>query len=214
MKLTRSLGPVAAALGLLVLPVGQAAANCNLIPAAPTEFRSTLGTVSRTIAPPGEAVVVRVDLACNPTARGFDPVAANNQVTLHFVPPASAATPGLATDVAVSGATVEHCSLGAGRCDTLRFTVPDTDALLAPPGDGHGLTGPAEILVRAADSTLIADIGPLYDPTLSCDDHTLDGVFDFFTVLPTPNSFGALAAGSTTTALATIDGGGNLLLPI
>src|SRR5262249_51464819 len=51
-------------------------------------------------------------------------------------------------------------------------------------------------------------------PTLSCGDHTLDGVFDFFTVLPTPNSFGALAAGSTTTALATIDGGGNLLLPI
>jgi len=213
-RMRRQLLGGAAGLALAILPAGRAAALCNLIPAAPTEFRSTLGTVSRTIAPPGDPVVVRVDLACNPTSRGFDPVAANNHVTLHFVPPGASANPSLATDVAVTGVTVDNCALTAGRCDTLRFNVPDTDAQLPPAGDGRGLTGPAEILVRAADNTLLADIGPLYDPTLSCDDQTLDGVFDFFTVLPVPNSFGALAAGNTTTALATIDGGGNLLLPM
>jgi Tol biopolymer transport system component len=204
----------AAAIALSALPAGRAAATCNLIPAAPTEYRSTQGTVSRAIAPPGDPVVVRVDLACNPTARGFDPVAANNHVTLHFVPPGSTLNPTLVTDVPVTGASVENCALGGGRCDTLRFTLPDTDAQLPPAGDGHGLTGPAEILVRAADNTLIADIGPLYDPTLSCDDHAPDDVFAFFTVLPLLNSFGALAAGTNTTALATIDGGGNLLLPM
>jgi hypothetical protein len=85
---------------MLAIAAGVAAApraadaNCNLIPAAQREFRSTAGTVDRTLVAPGLRVAVRVDLACNPTAQGFDPVAANNRVFVRFVRPDRTWIPG------------------------------------------------------------------------------------------------------------------------
>jgi hypothetical protein len=206
----------ALAVAFSLLDGSAAQANCNLIPTAPGEFRSILGTVAQTVAAPAHAVVIRTDLACTPTAPGFDPIAVNNAVTIRFEPPGSASDPSLVTEVLVPAVdvSVQNCGLISGaRCDTLRFVMPDTDAKLPPAGDGRGLTGAAEILVRAPDSTLLADIGPLYDPTLSCGDQTLEPVFQHFTVLPALNSFGALSSGANTTLLATLDGGGNLLIP-
>ena len=50
---------LAIAAGVAVAPRG-ADANCNLIPAAQREFRSTAGTVDRTLVAPGLRVAVRV----------------------------------------------------------------------------------------------------------------------------------------------------------
>lgn len=195
-----------------------ARANCNLIPAAPDEFRSVQGSVGNTVVAPGNPVRLRVDLACSPGARGFAALAADNQVTLRFVPPGSGASPALVTEIAIPAAavTVANCGLGGGRCDTLRFQVPDAaalDAALAPAGDGLGPAGPAEVLVRAPDASLLARIGPLYDPTLACADQQPEAVFGHFTVLPAPNRFADLDAGLATSVRATLDGNGNLLIP-
>lgn len=213
-RLTVGLG--LAALQAAPLP---ASANCNLIPAAPDEFRSFSGTVSNTTVSPGNPLRVRVDLACSPGARGFEPVAASNQVVLRFVPPGSGADPGLVTDVPIApGAViVSNCGLGGGRCDTLRFDVPDAatlDAALPPAGDGLGLSGPAEVIVRAPDTTVIAHVGTLFDPTLACNEQQPEPVFGQLTVLPEPNSFADLASGAQTSVRATLDGGGNLLVPL
>ena len=203
--------------GLSLLP-DTAGANCNLIPAAPKEFRSTLGTVDRTLAAPGQRLAVRVDLACNPTAPGFDPVAANNVVTVRFVPPGSQGNPALETELSIPAADVTpaNCAV-AGRCDTLQFIFPDAatlDTALAPGGDGRGLTGPVRIRVTNLAATVLADVGPLFDPTLSCSDSEPESVFGHLTAIPTPNSFGDLANATDTTLEATIDGNGNLLVPM
>ncbi len=212
---------IASALGgawLLATP-GTAGANCNLIPAAPKEFRSTLGTVDRTIAAPGQRLAVRVDLACNPTAPGFDPVAANNVVTLRFVPPGSDGNPALATELPIPAADVTpaNCATAGSRCDTLLLSFPDAgtlDAALAPGGDGRGPTGPVRIRVENLAATVLADIGPLFEPTLGCTDEQPESVFGHLTAIPTPNSFGNLANATDTTLEATIDGNGDLLVPV
>ena len=160
-------------LGLaLVLAPPSAWADCNLIPVASDEFRSVEGTISSTAVAPGNPLRVRVDLACDPSARGFDPLPASNQVSLRFVPPGAVGDPGLVTEVpvAMDSVTVSNCGLGGGRCDTLRFVVPDAaalDAALPPAGDGRGLAGPAEVIVRAPDTETIVEIGALFEPTLS-----------------------------------------------
>ena len=83
----------------------------------------------------------------------------------------------------------------------------------------NGFAGPAEITVTNALGE-VAHIGPLFEPHAigsSCDKQP-EGVFQQFTVLPPPNDFKDiathLAAGTATQALATLDGGGNLLVPI
>src|SRR5690606_9884932 len=203
---------------LLALAPAPAHANCNLIPVAADEFRSVGGTVSNTIVAPGNPVEIRIDLACHPGARGFEPVAANNEVVLRFTPPAPGDGAGPVTEVVIPGAalSVANCGLGGGRCDTLRVSIPDAetlDAALAPPGDGLGPAGPAELVVRAPDATEIARIGPLFEPTLACDDRQPEAVFGHFTVLPPPNVFADLASGAVTDVRATLDGYGNLLIP-
>ncbi len=196
----------------------DAVANCNLIPAAPKEFRSTLGTVDRTLAVPGQRLAVRVDLACHPGAQGFDPVPDNNRVFVRFVPPGSAGDPSLITEIEVpaSDLTPANCPSGGGRCDTLLFPFPDADLddALQPFGDGLGLTGPVEVRVENLAATVIAQIGPLYEPTLSCGDLQPESVFGHLTAIPHPNSFSDIAGSLDTTVEATIDGNGNLLIPV
>lgn len=201
----------------LVMP-GAARAVCNLIPTAPAEFRSTQGTVSSPLAAPGQPVVLRIDLACSPGASGFDPAAADNLVTLRFVPPGSAGNPALVTSLALPATSVApaNCAQGGGRCDSLRVVLPDSatlDAALAPNGDGLGPAGPAQIEVRSPGSALLAQIGPLFDQTPACSDLQPESVFGHFVVLPAPNDFGQLTSGSVSTARATLDGNGSLLVP-
>jgi Tol biopolymer transport system component len=206
-----------AVLSAALLP-HAANANCNLIPAAAKEFRSTLGTVDRTIAAPGQRIAVRVDLACNPTGPGFDPVAASNRVFVRFVPPGSSGNPALVTELEVpaSDLTPANCPSGGGRCDTLLFPFPDAalDAALPPDGDGRGLTGPVEIRVENLAATVIAQVGPLFEPTLACSDQQPESVFGHLTAIPRPNSFSDIVGDLDTTVEATIDGNGNLLIPV
>jgi hypothetical protein len=213
----RSWLPVVAA-ALLALPPRAALAQCNLIPAAPKEFRSTLGTVDRTLVAPGLRVAVRVDLACNPGAAGFDPVAASNRVFVRFVPPGVAGNPALATEleVPVADLTPANCASG-GRCDTLLLSFPSAatlDAALAPDGDGLGPAGPVQVRVESAGGALLAQIGPLFEPTLACGDQQPEPLFGHLTAVPTPNSFADLANAVDTTLEATVDGHGNLLIPV
>jgi len=208
-------GAFTAALLLAVLAAAPATADCNLIPSAIREFRSTQGFVGRTIAAPGERVRVRVDLACDPDSPGFSTASQSHQVTLRFEPPGSDTDPMLVTEVAANSASfaVENC--GPNRCDTLSFIVPDTNGMAGPGPGWRGLTGPATIEVKAADHTPLAEIGPLREDTDSCDaaDQVPEAVFGRFIVLPPHNDFGQLAQALTPEVLGTLDGNGNLLIP-
>lgn len=207
-----------AALIVELAPVGDAVANCNLIPAAAKEFRSTDGTVDRTLVAPGLRVAVRTDFACDPTAAGFDPIAANNRVFVRFVPPGSDADPGLTTELEIPSGdiTPANCAI-AGRCDTILFTFPDAttlDTALAPGGDGLGLTGPVQARVENPAASVLAQVGPLFDPTLACGELQPESVFGHLTAVPPPNDFGNLVTASDTTVEATVDGNGDLLIPV
>jgi len=200
---------LAVALAVVILAAGQPArAICNLIPAAVEELRSTIGTVDRPVATPGSTVTVRANLACDASNPAFSVVPSGNRVTLVFEPPGGG--PAASVQVPDAAVSVDNCS--PERCDTLRFVVPDTDADL-PPEDGLGRTGPARILVERSDGRLVAEIGPLFEPAKSCEQPPAEQVFRHFTVLPPANDFGALASGQETRILATLDGGGNLLIP-
>ncbi len=203
----RALRAVWLTLALVLAFAGPAAAVCNLIPAAVEELRSTSGTVDRPVATPGSTVTVRADLACNAAGPGFDVLGSANAVTLQFQPPG-----GAVREVVVPPATVAVANCSPDRCDTLRFTVPDTDADL-PPLDGLGRTGPARILIRRASGVIAAQIGPLFQPAASCEQPPAETVFQHFTVLPPANDFSRLTTKADPRILATIDGGGNLLIP-
>src|SRR6185295_6780898 len=103
---------------------------------------------------------------------------AANQVAISFLP----AGPGQPPPVIVpSGAiTVANCS---ATCPTLRFVMPSTPSL----------AGPAAITVTVG-ATVVASIDALFqahDVTATCD-KLAETIFENFTVLPTPNDFGAL----------------------
>jgi len=190
---------------------------CNLIPVAQKLYPSARGAIVSPITTQTKQVVLRLP-ACPEITEQFDPVAANNDVEMTFEPPGE----GSPTTIAIaSGVVVEHCASGAicigctpTECNTLRFTMPNTDDALAPPGDGRGLTGPARVRVyKNGGATLVAEIGELYEPTLGCDRRP-EGVFHQLTVLPPANNFDRLADMLQSEVLATVDGGGNLLIPL
>jgi len=77
------------ALGLFSIP-NPASADCALIPTALQPLASTLGSVDRPFAAPGDTVRLFSVGACDPLADQFDPDPANNQITLSMeVVPAS-----------------------------------------------------------------------------------------------------------------------------
>jgi hypothetical protein len=191
-------------------------ADCALLPIRAEEYRSfsisgQLSAVNPPIAAPGEVVTVRAGVECGPQP-GFDPIAANNRVHLVFKPRL-----GVSTDVTIdpSAVTVKNCGAGVQgaslRCDALSFPVPDTDALVGAADDDLSLAGPAEIVVTDPSGTPLAFIGGLFIPTNACDEieQQPETVFGHFTVLPVPTLF----SGVTTSARATLDGNGNLLIP-
>jgi 6-phosphogluconolactonase (cycloisomerase 2 family) len=188
-----------AAVCVAALPAGARAA-CNLIPAAEKTFLSTLGRIDSPITAPGKTVEIELKPACDGTSPGFDTgTPANNIVTVRFQPPGGGAT----TDVVVSPVEVVDAL-------KLRFSMPDTTTALPP----HGLAGPATIRVEHATTTdVLAEIGPLFQPTSGCDKEP-ETVFEQFTVLPPANVVADLINGTATQIRATLDGGNDILVPM
>lgn len=182
----------------------DAGAACNLVPVAKRQFASVLGGVGSPITAPTKLVDLTLT-ACDVSV-GFEPIAAENTVTVRFEPPGG----GPDTDVLIDPGTfaVSDCVLAGNRCRNLVFVMPDTTGVLPP----HGLAGPARVLVRDSANTLVAEIGELLLPTRGCDRQP-ETVFEQLTVLPPVNSFADALTGTATQLLATVDGGGNLLVP-
>src|SRR5262249_27204525 len=66
----------------------DANAACNVIPAAQTTFRGTLGSTSQPFATPGDWVEVSLDSRCDGEGSpGFTGAGANQVVTIVFTPP-------------------------------------------------------------------------------------------------------------------------------
>lgn len=191
-----------AALCCAILAGGTSArASCNLIPVAETFTPSILGEVSSPIVAPGGKVEIRLTDRCDSASPGFDVAhPENNQVKIRFEPPG-----GASTEVAVAASLVTVVST-----NRLTFAMPDTDGLLSGGGDRKGFTGPARIWVKSPDGTTLAQIGELHRPTSKCDAQA-DPVFEQFTVLPEANRIEELVGASE--IRATVDGGGNLLVP-
>jgi hypothetical protein len=207
----------AVALLSIALPIAgplTAHASCNIIPAALEEYKSTVGLVGQALALPGQEVAVRAELPCSadPTTAGFPSDGQGVDVILRFEPPEGDPSP--ATEVPADPSSFRTVNCAGPRCDTLFFTIPDTDAQLPPDGDGAGLAGPVTIFARTSGVTQV-EAGPLFLPNFSCEvsDLVADSVFGHFTVLPKPNVFGDLISEPDAEVLGTVDGLNNLLVP-
>lgn len=241
---------LALAAGLACVLAGAPAdAACNLIPGTTKTFGGVLGAANRPFAAPGELVELRFR-GCEATKSAFLPAAGDHLVTLAFKP--AGGTPRLVVlapdcaqvPVASCGPTPTVCrspgpmlaidpDLGDRR---LRFILPDTDALLAPAGDGIGLAGPVGIAVTgvndplpcglatstcaAASAGTIACIDELYDEDGACGTTSRNDVFPGFTALPNPNVYSQACFtasppcdATATTIRASVDAEGNLLAP-
>jgi Tol biopolymer transport system component len=211
-------------------------ANCNLIPPGARSFPSTMGSVGSAAVAPGHVVTLRLD-ACAPASATFDPIPANNTVTITFEPPTDINTtyvlPTLPAGVCKDGCanqgascsgaggcsgctngclnTVDECA-GTGSsppCQVLNFAMPDATTL-----ESLDVAGPASITVNTP-SGLAADIGPLFR-SLNMKDITggtcprKPHPFRHFSVVPRLNTFQNLSNG---TVRATVDGDNNLLIP-
>jgi Tol biopolymer transport system component len=233
-------------------------AACNLIPSAVQSFRSTLGATNKPYAAPGDFVEVSVrPSGCDAASPGLQPAAADHVVSLIFTPPlggprrvvfltagtcaaaaakqaACEATVGMGRVACVEGAAAA-LTFGRNGADTLSFRFPDTDALLAPGGDGRTLSGPVKIAVTKATDPLpcglatsacattpgtIACIDDIYQNDGTCQPN-LNLTFPGFTALPPPNDYQAACFADTPPCVATAsetrlaaDVAGNLLLPV
>jgi hypothetical protein len=179
--------------GTLLRP-GDALAMCNFIPSVVRDFASGIGAVDRPFASPGRELTITLG-RCDPS--DTDLTAATPAISVDFRPPA-----GPATTVDVPPPDVVKV-----EARTVAFRFPDTAAL-----EGRLLTGPATIRVRV-DGREVARIDQLGTRNAECQ-LLSDPIFPGFTALPPPNLFHDLATSpQPPDVLATIDGGGNLLVP-
>lgn len=174
-----------------------AEAACNAVPPVERRYPSTSGLVNRRlVAPwtapnpqatpaPDDRVEIELPLPCATGAL----FAAGLSVEIRFRAPQPGAT-----------ATPSWLEITTDR--VLRFTVPD------------GRSGPVDVVVMDGAKQPIAEIGPLYQATTSCNPSgPTDPTFGWFTVLPPANDLRALAAG-TAPLVMTVDGTGGLLVPL
>ena len=161
----------------ITLGAGEAEAACNLIPQTSKTFDAAVGSLNRPFAAPLEPLEVRVR-PCDEDSPGFTPtigdflvtviykpggVGANHAVVLTSAPTCGAVNlttcntqlggPGLASCVAAptSGMQIVNSS-------TLRFTFPNTDAVLGPAGDSRTLAGPAKVVITRVGMPLPCDL--------------------------------------------------------
>ena len=206
----------------------RADAACNLIPGTTKTFSGTLGTTNRPFAAPGETIEVAVR-GCDAISTGLLATAGDHVVSFVFTPPAPAkpSLVVLAADCSALTAQLDACHTSRvlnAVCKTatvpadldlvgdvsdrrLRVRFPDTDAELAPSGDGHPLAGPVTIAVTgvgdpppcglltakctAVDGTL-ACIDDLFVDDGHCGHATRLPVFRHLTALPPPNDYAAV----------------------
>ncbi|HVM95535.1 MAG TPA: hypothetical protein VMT89_04055, partial [Candidatus Acidoferrales bacterium] len=231
-----------------------------MIPGTIKTFNSTLGATNRPFAAPGESVEVRVR-PCDVASTGIPSAVTSSIVTVLFTPTAggaarhavvltaasdcSAITPQLAACNAQLGAGGSSTCVSAAasglqvvdRDDvrSLRFTFPDTDALIGTPTDDVTLAGPVKIAVSApgaalpcglatqtcaAQTGLAACIDNYYANDGACGTGTPLATFPTFTALPPPNDYQAdcfsdspPCNANATSVRAALDADGNVLTP-
>ena len=207
---TNSLFALIGIVAWLVLWPTASSADCALIPTALQPLPSTLGSVDRPFAAPGDTIRIFSLGACDPTADQFDLNPANNVVTLSFPASGAADFPANPTATPLTASTVADC--GVDRCYAMTFVVPDTTDHDVMSGTGEPLAGPIRIQVtNTVTGTVVADIDPLFEPTPACNpENRFRNLFQNFTLLPPRNSF-ATGLGTFRT---TTDGSGALLVPL
>ncbi len=133
-----------------------------------------------------------------------------NIVTLSFHPPGGPTTevgPVVTLPPADESTCTSFDCTGSG-CRCVRFLFPDTDALVGGMADGHGLTGPVEILVES-DGAETARIEKL----LLKGTTIRDAQHPTFVALPPSNPFVSLTTGPGGDLLGALDDRGNLYFP-
>lgn len=242
----------------LLVSIGMAAtesrAVCNAIPAAFTQFQATRGIVDRPFAGPGDWVGISGDPSCGDAGATFGPSDVPHAVVLVLKPPtadrravvvASACTPTALPSCAAAPQSPACCVEGDVVVDgpptpRLRFRYPDTDALVADPGDDLTLTGPTTIAVVRLDDGSLPAAMTLRDSGTTCADvqglvACVDGLFvadgtctptiphptfRHFTTLPALNSFaglcsdGASCRGDQPALRMAVDEEGHVLVPM
>jgi hypothetical protein len=245
-------------------------AACNTIPSASRTFRGALGSTDRPFTTPDRflEVQVRPDV-CDAASPGLGATAEEHVVTVVFTPPrggprnvvvlatdctdpaleASRQTCEQRADVATAtcvevnrpGEPIGLAVVARDDVPRLQVRFPDTDALLAPDGDGQTLSGPAAIAVTSRGSPLpcalaqqrctdalglpglIACVDELFarDGTCRTTPDVVDPTFGHFTALPPPNDYQAVCTdpsppctGSAPELRLTTDAAGNALLPM
>ncbi|HVM97196.1 MAG TPA: hypothetical protein VMT89_12460, partial [Candidatus Acidoferrales bacterium] len=225
----------------------RAGASCNQLPSVTGNFRGSHGGLDRPFAGPGDVVEVQLSTACNPDA-SF--TAVTPVVTVVFTPPRGPQSIiSIADDCAAIAPALETCAaqpqVANAKCvqspiqvldaQHLRFSFPDTDALVDAAGDDRTLSGPATIAVSAAGrpppcalihdtcgahGELLACIDALYAINGTCDTQP-DPQFKHFTALPPPNDYQQLCVdpqppcnGKASELRFTIDADGNALVPM
>jgi hypothetical protein len=191
---------------LALLAAGRADAMCNAIPTADRTFSSAAGAVDRPFASPGRQVKLMLGGPCDGPAR-FEPEPGRTKVALTFesfdpaVPPRTVVLP--------------PASIVTMMTNELVFAFPDTGELT-----GQLFTGP--VTIRAiVDDQVVASIDELGTRDASCGALKPHPIFRWFTALPPSNNFHCVAKPlectdpdvDPTVVRATIDRGGNLLVP-
>ena len=195
---------------VVTVAAGDAHGACNTIPAAERFYPSDQGSVSGPVAAPGEWVTITLPCATAQDPRFDVTNPMNNVVTLSFESPPP-----------LSGTAIFPQQQGEGPIEVkaesptaLRFRVPNTMTARPP----FGLCGPARVTVKTGGSK-VAEIAKLYQPSDGCA-RVDDDVFKQFTILPRPNDVQVLLAPGSVPLperqplLMTVDGGGNLLIPL
>ena len=260
----RSIASLVIILVALVVSPRAAGAGCNLIPSASRTYRGALGALNKPYAAPGDFVEVGVEPARCDDARspGFGSDGGDDVVTVVFKPAgnptrvvfltadscsggkakalkaACEATPGVgAGNVAcVEAPPNDLAVVDRNGVPKLSFRFPDTDAFLAPPGDGRTLAGPATIAVTTAGTALpcglatttcasqpnvAACVDEIYEDDGTCQTSVPNATFGSFTALPQANDYASVCFAnsplpcnpSAAELRLTTDVAGNLLVP-
>ncbi len=183
---------VACALMTLVsgtIQSGRALANCNVIPAATSDFRSGIGSTNRPFASPDDVVEVRVRPAvCDATSSGYVDLDGDGSrsddhvVTVLFTPPNGGTRNAVVMAESCAGINLAGCNtqLGGGMTtcvevngasiplglvvstpSALQFRFPDTDARLDASNDDRTLAGPAKIVITRRNAPLACQLSTL-----------------------------------------------------
>jgi hypothetical protein len=214
LSVRRRYSPFPALLGILAaLGAGQGAwaAGCEVIEFAAAKHLSEGAGVKTLVggvaAAPGNTVVLEAAFGCVGSL-GFDPVGANNEVTVEVLETSSGtfADPGLAgswTSFAVPSGDVASTDCQGSACNGLIFAMPDS-----------GFAGPARITVEVGGVTR-AHVFALGAKSAACEAESEEPLAGSFTLLPSYNALVASKTGALNDGLeGAIAWNGSLWVPL